>query len=204
MMLSTLALSLTLSLAADGDEPWITRHKPVRNMWELGAYAGVFVVAKPHDFYDVDIGYRRLRRAGPEAGVRAAYYPLSFLGVEGEFGGIWTVLQHGGQPAFLYGLRLQGILQLPLFRIVPFVLGGYGLGGIRSPRDAVGNDIDPMGHYGVGVKWYLNEWLALRVEGRHLLGPGAKQRRVLASHGEVLLGLSITLGRPKPAKPAKP
>ncbi len=199
MMLANLALTLTLALASnDGDSRWITRHTPTRNMWELGAFAGTFVVAKPHDFYDVDIGYRRLRRAGSTAGLRAAYYPLSFVGIEGEFAGIWTVLQQGGQPAFLYGLRLHAIAQLPMFRIAPFVLGGYGLGGIRSPRDALGNDIDPIGHYGIGVKWFINHWLALRLEGRHLLGPGARQRRVVASHAEVLLGLSVTLGRTKP------
>lgn len=177
------------------DAPWIRRHRPTRGLWELGVFGGVMVIAKPHDFYDVALGYRRLRRAAPDVGARAAYYPLSFLGIEGEFAGQWTAAKYGGQPAFLYGLRFSGILQLPLFRVVPFAIAGYGLGGIRSNRDALGNDIDPIGHYGVGVKVMASPWVALRLEGRHVLGPAAQQRRVVASHGEVLFGVSVTLGR---------
>jgi OOP family OmpA-OmpF porin len=180
---------------ADDDAPWIRRHRPTRRLWELGVFGGVMVIAKPHDFYDVGLGYRRLRRAAPDVGARVAYYPLSFLGIEGEFAGMWTAAKYGGQPAFLYGLRVSGILQLPLFRLVPFAIAGYGLGGIRSPRDALGNDVDPIGHYGVGLKLMASPWVALRLEGRHVLGPAAQQRRVVASHGEVLFGVSVTLGR---------
>ncbi len=183
--------------AADEPTPvrWIEQAKPVRGMWELGTFAGAFITARPHDFYDPSLGYRRLRRPGPEAGLRAAYYPLAMLGVEGEFAAIWTVAKYGGQPAFLYGLRLHAIAQLPMYRITPFILGGYGLGGIRSNRDALGNDLDPIGHYGGGVKFFATPRLALRIEGRHLIGPAAKQRRVVANHGEVLFGISLTFGR---------
>lgn len=177
------------------DTRWIEMAKPVRGMWELGTFAGVLIVARPHDFYDTELVYRRLRRPGPTAGLRAAYFPLAILGIEAEFAGAWTEMKYGGQPAFLYGLRMHAVAQLPWFRITPFMLGGYGLGGVRSPRDAVGNDIDPMGHYGGGVKFFATPRLALRIEGRHLMGPAAKQRRVIASHGEVLFGLSLTFGR---------
>jgi hypothetical protein len=78
---------------------------------------------------------------------------------------------------------------------VPFVLGGYGIMGVRSNRDALGNDIDPVGHYGGGLKMFVNRWVALRLEGRHVIGPAAQQRRKIASHGEVLFGVSVTLGR---------
>lgn len=177
------------------DVRWIEMAKPVRGMWELGTFAGALIIARPHDFYDKSIGYRRLRRGAPDVGVRAAYYPLAMLGVEGEFSAAWTVAKYGGQPAFLYGLRAHAVLQVPLWRITPFILGGYGIGGIRSPQDALGNDIDPVGHYGGGVKFFATPRLALRVEGRHLIGPAAQQRRVIASHGEVLFGISLTFGR---------
>jgi Thrombospondin type 3 repeat len=198
--LNLLALALSLAPAAPppdhgDDERWITRHHPVRGMWELGSFAGAFIIARPHDFYDSQLGYRRLRRGAPDIGLRAAFYPLAFLGIEGEFAGMFSAAKYGGQPAFLYGLRLHAILQLPMYRVTPFVLGGYGLGGIRSPRDAFGNDIDPIGHYGGGVKLFASRWIALRLEGRHLIGPAAQQRRRIASHGEVLFGVSVTLGR---------
>jgi len=191
-------LALGLALADPGESSsWILRHRPERNMWELGGFAGAFLIAQPHDFYDRELGFRQLRRAGPDVGLRAAYYPLSFVGVEGEFAGIWSSAKYGGQPAFLYGLRLHAILQLPLFRVVPYVLGGYGLMGVRSNRDALGNDVDPIGHYGVGVKLFVNRWLALRLDGRHVIGAAAQQRRRIANHGEVLFGVSVTLGRSK-------
>ncbi len=199
MITSTvLAVVAVVMMAAPGksdDVRWIALAKPVPGMWELGTFAGALIVAKPHDFYDPALGYRRLRRPGPETGLRAAYYPLAMLGIEGEFAAAWTVAKYGGEPAFLYGLRLHAVLQLPMFRITPFILGGYGLGGVRSPRDAVGNDLDPIGHYGGGVKFFATPRLALRVEGRHLIGPAAKQRRVIANHGEVLFGISLTFGR---------
>jgi hypothetical protein len=179
--------------AADGSP--IVRHRPERGMWELGGFGGVFVIDQPHDFYDPALGFRSFKVAAPDVGLRAAYYPLSFVGVEGEIANIWTSMRYGGEPAFLYGLRLHAILRLPFYRVAPFVLGGYGLGGVRSGRDAVGNDVDPIGHYGVGVQAFVNRWVALRLEGRHLLGPAAHQRRVVASHGEVLFGVSVTLGR---------
>jgi hypothetical protein len=193
--LSLLALALAATPPSDTDGRWITRHHPVRGLWELGVFAGAFIIAKPHDFYDTQLGYRRLRRGAPDVVARVAYYPLAFLGIEGEFAGMWSAAEYGGQPAFLYGLRLQAVLQLPSYRVTPFVLGGYGIGGIRSSRDAFGNDIDPLGHYGGGVKLFASRWIALRLEGRHVIGPAAQQRRRIANHGEVLFGVSVTLGR---------
>jgi len=199
-LLLGLALAFAPATAASpesAEPPWIEEYKPARGMWELGGFGGAFLIAQPHDFYDPQLGFRQLRRAAPEVGLRAAYYPLSFVGVEGEFAAIWTTAKYAKQPAFLYGLRLHAILQLPLYRLVPFVLGGFGLMGVRSNRDVLGNDIDPVGHYGVGLKLFVNRWVALRLEGRHVIGAAAQQRRVIANHGEVLFGVSVTLGRKK-------
>jgi OmpA-OmpF porin, OOP family len=183
------------SAAEARESAWIEEYKPVRGMWELGGFGGAFIIAQPHDFYDRALGFRQLRRAGPEVGLRAAYYPLSFVGVEGEFAGIWTSAKYGKEPAFLYGLRLHAILQLPFYRLAPFILGGYGLMGVRSNQDALGNDVDPVGHYGGGLKFFVHRYVALRLEGRHVIGAAAQQRRKIASHGEVLFGVSVTLGR---------
>lgn len=202
-------LALAVSLAAapppadEREERAIERYHPVRGMWELGTFAGAFIIARPHDFYDPELGYRRLRRGAPDVGLRVAYYPLAFLGIEGEFAAMWSAAKYGGQPAFLYGLRLQAIVQLPFYRVTPFIVGGYGIGGIRSNRDALGNDIDPIGHYGGGVKFFANRWIALRLEGRHVIGPAAQQRRVIANHAEVLFGVSVTLGRAGRSKESK-
>jgi hypothetical protein len=183
----------------------VKRHLPQRNQWELGAHAGVFFIHREHDFYDPVTGpQKRLARAGPEAGLRAAYFPLSLLGVEAEWSGVWTkAVEAADAPVFLYGFRGHVLLQLPLYRIAPFILGGYGLMGIRSPRDAVGNDIDPMGHYGGGVKLFADRRFAVRIEGRHYLGPATHRRNRVASHGSVVVGLSIRLG-PQPSRAPEP
>ncbi len=196
-----LALALAAATTAPDATPWVKRHLPERNQWELGAFAGGFIIHPEHDFYDPVTGPQKdMARGGPEAGLRAAYFPLSFLGVEAEWSGVWTrVVEADDAPVFLYGLRGHVLLQLPLYRIAPFILGGYGLMGVRSPRDAVGNDIDPVGHYGGGVKLFADRRFAIRLEGRHFLGPATHRRNRVASHGSILVGLSIRLG-PQPSR----
>ena len=181
--------------ASSGSTPWIVQLRPHRNLWELGAFGGLFVIPTRHDLYDLDTAPQKpLRRVAPEAGLRAAYFPIGLVGVEGELGGVWSQVKDGGEPVFMWSARAHAVLQLPLYRIVPFVLGGYGLMGVRSPRDAVGSDVDPVGHFGTGVKLYLTRALALRLDGRWMLGAARASRRAVSHYGAVVFGLSITLG----------
>ena len=175
--------------------PALRRLRPDHGMAELGVFGGVFVFSKTHDFYDPATAPQEpLRRASPDIGVRAAYFPLSFLGVEAEFSAVPAKYEPGGK-AFIYGARAHGILQLPLYRVVPFAAGGYGLMGVRSEASVAGNDVDPVGHYGGGVKFFVNRYLALRVDARHFVAAQAAEQRDGTSHFQALLGLSLTLGR---------
>ncbi|MCA9638267.1 MAG: thrombospondin type 3 repeat-containing protein, partial [Myxococcales bacterium] len=72
--------------------------------------------------------------------------------------------------------------------------------GVRSAPDVAGDDVDPVGHYGAGVKYFVNRHLALRLDVRHVIAAQAAQQADGTSHLEVLAGLSLTLGRGK--KPA--
>ena len=181
---------------AESPAPWVLRIVPRRNMWELGAFGGVFFAHRVHDLYDVDtLPHEKLAIASPAAGLRVAYFPIKMLGLEAEYSGAWARLRSNDAAAFVYGLRAHAILQLPLFRVVPFLLGGYGALGVRSPiENAVGSDIDAAGHWGAGVKVYVNRWLAVRLDGRHIMSAAAQQRNVVASHGEIQLGISVPLG----------
>lgn len=175
--------------------PWIVSLRPHRNLWELGGFVGVLVPPSRHDLYDLDTAPQRaLGRAGPSTGLRAGYFPIGWVGVEGEADGTWTRVRADDEPVFVWGLRASGVVQLPLYRVVPFVLGGYGLMGSRSTLDAVGSDIDPTGHLGAGVKLYLTRAIALRVDGRWLLGAAAARRRTVSHWGSVTFGVSVTLG----------
>ena len=111
----------------------IRRFRPERNMVELGIFGGFTLFSKTHDLYNPSTAPQEpLRRPTPDFGARLAYFPLSFLGVEAEFSALAGKYDPGGS-AFIYGFRGHGILQLPLFRVVPFFTAGYGLMGVSSP-----------------------------------------------------------------------
>jgi outer membrane protein OmpA-like peptidoglycan-associated protein len=185
------------------EERPMRRFRPERNMVELGVFGGFTVFSRNHDLYHPSTTPQDpLRRPTPDLGARIAYFPLKFLGVEAEFSALPARYAPGGS-AFIYGFRGSAILQLPFYRVVPFLLGGYGLMGVSSAQAVAGKDIDPMGHYGVGVKYFINRWLALRFDVRHLIAAQAALQTDGTSHLQVLLGLSVTLGRAK-SKPSSP
>jgi outer membrane protein OmpA-like peptidoglycan-associated protein len=118
-----------------------------------------------HEFYRPDLdqsavyGHQALKLGG-DIGLRAGYYPLSFLGLELE-GGIMPIKVADGSKATLYTFRPVLLAQLP-YRIAPFVRAGFGMLGISS--DALGKDTDPTLGIGGGVKFYINRRLLLRLD----------------------------------------
>jgi OOP family OmpA-OmpF porin len=87
--------------------------------------------------------------------------------------------------------------------VVPFVVLGGGLLGISSSRQVLGSDVDSEAHAGVGVKGYVTSSLALRLEVRDNFTQGLG-RGERAQHVDILLGLTLVLGRPVPLPPAPP
>ena len=190
--------------SGDRAERPIRRFRPERNMVEIGIFGGFTLFSKTHDLYNPSTAPQEpLRRPTPDLGARLAYFPLSFLGVEAEFSALPAKYNPGGS-AFIYGFRGHGILQLPLFRVVPFVTAGYGLMGVSSAQTVAGKDIDPVGHYGAGVKYMLNRYLALRLDIRHLIAAQRAEQTDGTSHLQMLLGLSVTLNRSKAKPQQKP
>jgi OOP family OmpA-OmpF porin len=108
--------------------------------------------------------------------------------------------------AKIWSVRGHGILQLPLGRLVPFVLGGGGMWALRT-KDSIGDDHDPIVYFGGGLKFNCNQRLALRVDARDIfsqqnkLKSGVKDGDMKQSL-ELTAGLSLTWGRtpwsPKP------
>lgn len=185
--------------------PPMRRFRPERNMVEVGVFGGVTVFSKTHDLYDPATPKPResIKRPTPDFGARVGYFPLSFLGAEAEFSAL-PAKYEGVGSAFIYGLRGHVLLQLPLYRVVPFVLGGYGMLGVASASTVAGRDIDGIGHYGGGVKFFINRHLALRLDVRHMIGAQAAKEVTAANHVQALLGLSVTLNRAKPKGPKPP
>jgi OOP family OmpA-OmpF porin len=138
-------------------------------------------------------------RTGGELGLRLGLYPLSFLGGEVEGGLMFTQAKASNDDAKIWYVRGHGVLQLPLGRLIPFVLGGGGLYHLNSPN-ALGKDSDPMVYFGGGLKFQFIQRLAMRLDVRDVFFqknkfiPGTKDGDTLQEL-EILLGLSLTFGR---------
>ena len=197
------------------DVAWIRRCLPERNTWELGLYAGViFPAAHSHELFDpykqrdarrmgTDF-WRPYQTAAPAFGLRAAYFPLRFLGGEVEAGIMPTrvVEQDGpGARATLFSARAHFVGQLPFWRVVPFIV--LGSGGIGT-TGALGYDFDPMTHFGAGVKLLLGQRTLVRLDIRNNVAARKEVDAGATSYPEILLGFSTVLGRSAPKKtPAK-
>jgi OmpA-OmpF porin, OOP family len=195
-----------------GDQPWLYRWRPERNMVELGLYGGMFFASEDHDLYDpITAPQDPLWSVSPDIGVRAGYFPLRVLGIEAEFSAVPTrVRTITNDFAFVYGFRGHLVAQLPFHSVVPFFLIGYGMLGVRSHILVLGNDIDPAFHYGAGVKVNINRWLSVRTEFRNIVSAATANQGSGTLHWQALFGLAVTLGRdkakvqPRPEPPPDP
>ena len=209
----------------DTSKKWIRRCKPEKNMFELGIYAGVIFPASglliagqavpgipskgdgTHELFNAEKQrearitgqefWKPYQKAAPEIGLRFAWYPLSFLGGEIEGGVMPTkVVDNGaaGARATLFNFRGHVIAQIPFWRITPFVLVG---GGMLGTSGALGNDIDPATHFGGGVKLYLTHRVMMRLDIRDVVAAKKEVDAGATHYPEILLGLSLTLNRPK-------
>lgn len=193
--------------AKDRDK-WIYRHAPTRNMWELGVYGGVWFPNRRIELFEpiADLpreGHQPLRRVAPEVGLRAGYYPFRFFGAEIEGGVIPTRTRDTGNPATAWALRGHLIAQLGLWSVTPFLLAGTGLLGVDSdvPPASLGSEQDVAIHFGGGVKAFINDRIMLRLDVRNVVSNRIGVGEGLASSPEILLGLTVTLGRKKKKRP---
>jgi outer membrane protein OmpA-like peptidoglycan-associated protein len=171
--------------------------EPRGNLWELGIFGGLLFVSDRNAFAKTTT-FANFKQPSPEVGLRLAYLPLSWLGLEIEGMGAAGELRNGtDQSAVVWAGRGHLLLQIPTTYVSPFVLGGGGRMGIISDDAASGKDDDPALHFGAGLKINLHRRVALRLEGRDTITkerPGADT----AHHIEALLGLSLVFGRPAP------
>lgn len=193
------------SATADSEGSW-RKFRPLPLALELGVYGGLGLFADHHNLQNLElidtspaVGHQELK-TGLDLGLRAGFYPLSWLGAEGELGVIATKTAQTDESATIWTYRLSAVAQYPGYRLVPFALFGAGGMNLRSSRSALGKDSDPELHLGVGVKYGIAKWLSARFDfrdnlmqrDRTLLGSADGQ---LVNNLELLLGLSFTLGR---------
>jgi outer membrane protein OmpA-like peptidoglycan-associated protein len=189
-------VAATSSVATSGDDD--DSLAPRGNLWELGIFGGLLWVSDRNALHDPEKPFADFKQPAPEVGLRVAYLPLSWLGLELEGMGAAGELRNGNdQGAVVWAARGHLLLQLPTKYVSPFVLVGGGRMGIISDDSESGKDDDPAVHFGGGVKINLHRRVALRLEGRDTI---TKQRPEAdtAHHVEALLGLSLVFGRPAP------
>ena len=184
--------------AAPAREPYMKRYRPKNNLVEIGVFGGMMFPSDDHGLFDERQEHVPYANVAGEIGLRLAYFPLSFLGVEIEGAGMPAGTEPSGK-AGMWTARAHGVLQLPSASIVPFVLLGGGVLGASS--DAMGSDRDASTHFGGGVKVPFDDFLSLRVDVRDTLIPKyAEEAQV--HNAELLFGLTFTLDRHPPKKPA--
>lgn len=185
--------------AADAGKPkpaWLKE----KHILEVGGYLGAFFTAADHGLYGDGITKTpRPLKPGFDVGVRLAYLPLRFVGVEVEGGVVPTKLDgNGGYKTTLFGVRGHLILQLPT-RLSLFVVAGGGMLGASSGPKALGKNIDGTLHVGGGLKYYVTPKVVLRIDGRDILSPawskGMAGGQDWAHNAEFTFGASFVLGR---------
>jgi len=192
------------SASADGDgsegERWIDRHAPEPMMLELGIYGGVFFPSPNLELFEASLdlpnqGYKRYGVVAPDVGARLGFYPLRHFGIEAEGGVMPARLQDGTGNPIIWTARGHFVGQIGLWRLTPFAVLGAGAVGVASPREAVGSEVDVGIHYGLGLKFFINHWLMLRLDVRDNLTNKYGVGEGVTHSPEILLGLSVTLNR---------
>ena len=167
--------------------------QPAQKPLELGVFVGGFFPSSKHEFYDYTVTAQKpLESAGPEAGLRLGYYPLPYVGVEGE-ADLLPFAITSGESALLFGARAQVVLQAPVGRFTPFALAGFGMMGVHSDMSVLGDDVDAVAHVGLGAKFQVSRSFDLRVDGRYLRAPKAGDDKG-TNHFALLFGASYQIG----------
>jgi len=187
--------------AEDAGKSWIEQLVPVDGMTEIGAAFGVLFPSSKHNLQLESLPHQKIK-ATPELAIRGAWFPIRFVGVEGEFAAGASSTSDGVQ-SYPWAVRAHVMGQAALWRITPFALIGGGRLGNVSNR--MGSDSDPLLYFGVGAKAFLTDRLAVRLDFRDNLTQKNNAGDGFLTHSpEVLAGVSLTLGRAASTTPCLP
>jgi OOP family OmpA-OmpF porin len=176
------------------EKPWIEQLQPVDNLVELGLVAGLMFPSSSLNLQSQYSAHQTLSVA-PELGVRGAYFPIKYVGAELEYVVGFSKTNTDDTGAQLWALRAHVIGQFPEWRVTPFALLGAGRLGVFS--SGMGNDADPLFHFGVGAKAALTPDMLVRLDLRDNMSQKYGASDGTQTHSfEILAGVSLILGRP--------
>jgi OOP family OmpA-OmpF porin len=186
---------------AEMKKKWIRRWAPERDELDVGLFLGGMILPERHGLFDAGEGPRpTLARGAFDVGFRIAYMPLRFLGVGLETGFAPTRSGSENADVTATAFRMHVIGQLP-YRITPTVVIGGGFIAVSS-QAAILRELDSAFMWGAGLKIHANQWIAVRLDGRHIAAPGNGEGD-RASYGEILVGVDVTLRMRRLVKPRK-
>ncbi|QDG52533.1 hypothetical protein FIV42_17865 [Persicimonas caeni] len=199
-----LATTLTTALVIVGlAGPAGAQEVPAAGSVEAGLFMGGFLASNDHEFYDPFTStWAEMNPVVGALGLRGAYYPLDFVGIEAETSFMPSVTAEGGN---IMGLRGHVIGQYPM-TVTPFALFGAGTMGVMSDEDAVGEDADTVMYAGAGARYKVWRSASVRADLRWIRAPKAFSYGGETSHFEFLLGGAWTFGlaTPEPAPAPQP
>jgi outer membrane protein OmpA-like peptidoglycan-associated protein len=179
------------------DKPWMEQLLPFDGQAELGLVAGVLFPSSSLNL-KAETSFHQTFATAPMLGVRGAYFPIRYLGGELEYVAGFSKTETDNKSATPWSMRAQVIAQYPGWRVTPFAVLGAGRIGVFS--SGVGNDGDPLLLWGVGAKAALTRSLLVRLDLRDNMSQKFNASNGSQSHSfEMLLGVSLVLGRPEAA-----
>ncbi|HEY8378585.1 MAG TPA: hypothetical protein VIK91_18955, partial [Nannocystis sp.] len=171
-----------------------------KHIIEVGWLMGALFPAKDHGFYGLmPPSPPRSFKTGFDIGIRFAYLPLRFVGLEIEGDVSPTKVDvPDGKRTTLFGFRGHALLQLPT-RITPFIVAGGGMIGSSSQDPVIGNKTSGALHVVGGLKIYVSKYVAIRFDGRDIMTPGYVHATggdgPWVHHGEFTIGAAFVWGR---------
>jgi hypothetical protein len=174
------------------------RYVPQANVAELGLLVGPLFISRAHNLHDEAQTRRSYSLPAWLFGFRAAYFPMSFAGIEVEYAhGVGSVDKPGDVDggASFNTLRGYVVAQFGSSRLIPFATAGAGV--LHASSDRLGTDADLILQLGLGLKFAVSEMISLRLDVREdvMQGENGQVLDDVSFTEEVLLGVSLTFGR---------
>ena len=163
--------------------------------------AGTFTLDPFTGLYVFDGGQHM--DSGPYYGLRGGYNFTSHLAAEAMFGYVTTEsIREGDKFVGVYRYGLDALYHFnPEGNFVPYVLAGFAATQTDGPAGANPRGGRGMIDYGLGVKYFISDTVALRGDVRQAAFAEAGDRRV---NMEYTVGLTFLLGAEEKAVAAMP
>ncbi|HOG17609.1 MAG TPA: outer membrane beta-barrel domain-containing protein [Syntrophales bacterium] len=134
--------------------------------------------------------------SGPTYGVRLGYDFTKRFGLEADLGYVDTKYTEFAPDRYtdVYNYRLEALYHFfPDKKLVPFAAVGFGGQSMNYKNTSKSDSTHFAGDYGVGLKYFLTENVALRTDLRHILGFASIENNLAWT-----FGLTFLFGGEKP------